>query len=190
MAGGINMILFVVRHGETDYNIQQRYAGSTDVPLNNAGIRQAEEIARQLAQTRFDVIVSSPLKRALETAQIIKEYHTETPFIIINEFAERSVGVYEGITRDEARSRFPELWARQCTSKLDDAPTNGETLRQVDDRITIGMNKIKEKYADKTVLLVCHGFVSRAINRQINNIPFDEMHSFTLENCQIATYKL
>lgn len=184
------MILHVIRHGETDYNIHLRYAGSTDVPLNNKGIKQAEDIAKILAEIKFDVIVSSPLKRALKTAQIIKQFHNNTPLIIMNEFAERCVGVYEGLTREEAQSNYPDLWSRQCTSKLDDAPTNGETINQVDTRISIGIDKLKEQYADNTVLLVCHGFVSRAINRQIDNISFDKMHNFTLENCQIVTYEI
>lgn len=184
------MILHVIRHGETDYNTQLRYAGSTDVPLNNVGIKQAEDIAKILAEKKFEVIVSSPLKRALKTAQIIKQFHNDTPLIIMNEFAERNIGVYEGLTRKEAQANYPDLWSKQCTSKLYDAPTNGETINQVDTRISIGIHKIKKQYADKIVLLVCHGFVSRAINRKINNIPFEEMHNFTLENCQIVTYEI
>ncbi len=87
------MILHVIRHGETDYNTQLRYAGSTDVPLNNVGIKQAEDLAKILAETKFDVIVSSPLKRAFKTAQIIKQFQNDTPLIIMNEFAERNLGV-------------------------------------------------------------------------------------------------
>lgn len=184
------MILYVVRHGETDHNMQKRYAGSTDVPLNAVGIQQAKDTAKQLSAKSFDVIVSSPLKRALRTAQIIKEHHTEAPLVIMNEFAERCVGVYEGLTRDEAKSKFPELWVSQSTSKLDEAPVNGESIRQVDDRVAIGIRKLKEQYANSTLLLVCHGFVSRVINRQINNIPFEKMHDFSLGNCQTIVYEV
>jgi probable phosphoglycerate mutase len=184
------MNLYIVRHGETDFNSCERYAGSTDVPLNSDGIRQAENTAKILGDINFDVIISSPLIRAMKTAEIINKYNTKPSIIIIDEFAERNIGVFEGLTREEAKARFPKLWARRCTRQLDDAPTNGETIRQFDNRIARGMNMIREKYADKTVLLVCHGFVSRMINRQIKGLTFEEMHSFTLDNCQVVKYIL
>jgi probable phosphoglycerate mutase len=182
------MVLYVARHGETDYNVQKRYSGSTDVPLNAVGEQQAKNIAEKLADIDIDIIISSPLFRALKTAQMINAYHPDTPLVIKNEFAERNVGVFEGLTREEAKNIYPDLWARQCTRQLDDAPTEGETIRQVDIRVAGALAEIRDKYIDKTVLVVCHGFVSRIINRQINGLSFDEMHSFALDNCQVINY--
>lgn len=184
------MILYVVRHGETQYNVEKRYAGSTDVPLNERGIEQAKELAEKLAEESFDVIVTSPLQRARTTAEQIREYHKETPFVVVEEFREICVGVYEGMTGTEAQKNYPELWDRNCTRQLDDAPTGGETLRQFDARIAKGLSKLKENYPDQKVLLVCHGFVSRMINRQMKGLSFDEMHVFLLGNCEVVTYEL
>ena len=105
------MILYVTRHGETDYNVQKRYTGSTDIPLNAKGIYQAEELANKLSDIKFDIIVSSPLLRAKQTAEIIQKSY-DVPIDIINEFSEINVGVYEGLTREEAQMKYPEVWGK------------------------------------------------------------------------------
>lgn len=184
------MILYVVRHGETQFNVEKRYAGQTDVPLNEKGIEQAKELAKKIGKENFDVIVTSSLLRARMTAEQVAEYHKELPFVVMDEFREVCVGVYEGLTREEVQTRYPELWARNCTRQLDDAPTGGETTRQVDSRVAKGLAILKEKYSEKRVLLVCHGFVSRAINRQMRGLSFEEMHEFSLGNCEVVRYEV
>jgi broad specificity phosphatase PhoE len=183
------MVLYVTRHGETNFNAQGRYAGSTDVPLNETGIKQARELAGRLSGMKFDVVVSSPMLRARQTADIVcAELGME--YIIYPQFAERNVGVYEGLTKAEIMERYPDLWAKNCTSLADDAPDGGETLRQACSRIDEGLDKLKQEYPDKTVLLICHGFVARAINRYACNLSFDEMLGFFLKNCDIVKYNL
>ena len=184
------MILYVVRHGETQFNVEKRYAGQTDVPLNERGIEQAKELAEKLAKESFDVIVTSPLQRARATAEQICVYHKDVPLMVMEEFREVCVGVYEGLTGAEAQEKYPELWARKCTRQLDDAPTGGETTRQVDSRVAKGLAILKDKYPEKRVLLVCHGFVSRVINRQLRGLSFEEMHEFSLGNCEVVEYEM
>lgn len=184
------MVLYVVRHGETQFNVEKRYAGQTDVPLNERGIEQAKELAMKLAEEPFDIIVTSSLLRARMTAEQIAEYHREIPFVVMETFREVCVGVYEGLTREEVQERYPELWARKCTRQLDDAPTGGETTRQCDARVAGGLATLKENYPEKNVLLVCHGFVSRVINRQLKGLSFEEMHEFSLGNCEVVKYEV
>lgn len=184
------MMLYVVRHGETQFNVEKRYAGQTDVPLNERGIQQAQELAEKLEREPFDVIVTSSLLRARMTAEQVAEYHKDIPLVVMEEFREVCVGVYEGLTREEVQDRYPELWERNCTRQVDDAPTGGETTRQVDIRVAKGLAILKEKYPEKRVLLVCHGFVSRAINRQMRGLSFDEMHEFSLGNCEVVKYEV
>ena len=69
--------LYVIRHGQTDWNIENRLQGSTDIPLNDVGIKQAQESALKLKNTYFDFIISSPLKRAFETANQVNKYHQD-----------------------------------------------------------------------------------------------------------------
>jgi len=181
------MIVYVTRHGETDYNVQQRYTGSTDIPLNANGLCQAEELANNLASIDFDIIISSPLLRAKQTAEVIQKSFG-VPMIFIDEFAEINVGVYEGLTREEAQTKYPDLWARLGSRPPDDAPAGGETHRQFDTRIATGIAKLKAEYNKSKVLLVCHAFTARVINRQITGLSFEDMHAFTLGNCEIVRY--
>ncbi len=183
------MKLYVARHGETDWNAQGRYACSTDVALNERGIAQAKELAQTLSCLSFDVVVSSPLMRALHTAAIVCENRGTEP-VIVEEFAERGLGVYEGLTREEAMRRYPDLWARNCTRHADDAPTGGETIRAFDERVARGLDRLKAAYPDLCILLMCHGFTARAIHRRLMGLPFEEMHGFTLGNCEVSTYAL
>ena len=100
------------------------------------------------------------------------------------------MGVYEGLTKKEAMHQYPDLWARQCTQRLGDAPTGGETIDQVLSRISNALEQLKKTYPSQTVLLVCHGLISRAINKLCLNLSFAEMQQFLLDNCEIATYRL
>ena len=183
------MNIYVTRHGETDYNLAGRYCGGTDVPLNGTGLAQARELAKSLTRLTFDAVVASPMLRARQTADIVCAALSMN-YVVYEQFAERNVGVYEGLTRDEVRARYPELWNRQCTQKPDDAPDGGETLRQAYARIDDGMAKLRAVYGDKTILLICHGFASRAVNRYCCNLSFEEMASFTLGNCAVVNYTL
>lgn len=181
--------LYVIRHGETDFNVQGRYTGSTDVPLNQKGISQAKRIAEKLVDYQIDIIISSSLTRAVQTADYIKEMINK-PVIVMADFRERCSGIYEGLTKNEAMRRYPDAWAKQSTRQLDGAPTGGETIRECRNRIVKGLEKVKISYADKNILLVCHGFVSREINRFYKNLSDEETFSFNLGNCEIAEYEL
>ena len=182
------MILYVARHGETDFNGQGRYCGSTDIPLNRKGLEQAGQLSENLTGTNFDVIISSSLIRARQTAEIINE-SLNLSLILSDDFKERNLGVYEGLAQEEIIKKYPDLWERKCTRQLDDAPTNGETIRQLDERITKALVKLEKEYSDKSVLLVTHGGVAMIINRYYNKLPFDEMYSgVRLGNCEIVKY--
>jgi probable phosphoglycerate mutase len=184
------MLLYVARHGETDWNVQGRYQGSADMPLNAKGFMQAEELARRLEGVDFDVIISSPLIRALRTAEVIQKASGK-PLIVMEQFAERGMGVYEGLTRAEAQACYPDIFARLGSRRdTDDAPTGGETIRQVDTRVSSGLETLKEKYPGGKVLIVCHGFTARAINRCCLGLSFEDMHGFILNNCEYVTYEI
>ena len=186
---GDYMILYLTRHGETEYNVLGRYCGSTDIPLNEAGILQAHELTKRIREIQLDAVISSPMLRARQTADIVCA-SLDMQYVIYNQFAERNMGVYEGLTREEAQERFPHLWNRQCTSKPDDAPDDGETIRQACDRIDDGMNRLIQEYKNKAILLLCHGFTARAVHRYCNNLSFDEMAKFFLGNCEVVNYIL
>lgn len=154
--------LLIARHGETDYNIQGRYLGRTDIPLNSAGIRQADALAVEIKNLPIDVVISSPLKRTVQMACIIAP---DKEIIKDDHFIERSVGVYEGLTKQEAKNKYPVLYGRNITRIFNEAPPQGETIEQVQDRVFKGIDELKQKYQGKNVLLVSHSFIAKAINK-------------------------
>jgi probable phosphoglycerate mutase len=181
--------LYVVRHGETDFNVQGRYAGSTDVELNDNGIQQAMMIAESLRELPLDVIIASTLKRAHKTAILIQD-QLKKPLVLCEEFVERAVGVYEGLTRGEMRERYPEMWNQNVLGQYDCTLHQGESMRQVRERVRKGLLNIKERYADRNVVLVTHGYVSREIYAQFNNVAAEEFGKYSLGNCQVAEYDI
>jgi len=158
-AGIRTLKLLVVRHGQTQLNAEQRYLGALDPALNDVGIRQAEDLVHSLPHN-FDHIICSPLLRAKQTAEIICSLLDKKP-IYVAAFRERNVGVYEGLTQEEARAQFPELWRRNITRQWYEAPPGGETIAEVFERVDAGLNDLAKKYSNDTVLLIAHGFVAK-----------------------------
>ncbi len=181
--------LFIVRHGEIDLNVEKRYAGSTDTELNTNGLKQASKVANEAKKLNIDLIITSPLKRCRHMAEIINK-KIDCSVIVMNEFVERSVGVYEGLTREEAKEKYPELWAKNITRVYDSAPTNGETIREVETRVTAGLEKIKIKYPEKNILIITHAFIGKIMNKLLNSLTKEEFFEYTLDNAKIVKYKI
>jgi probable phosphoglycerate mutase len=185
------LTIHVVRHGQTDYNLEKRYAGRTDVPLNDTGRAQATDLIPLVIAAGWPTIISSPLKRALETATIIANGLNASHIKTADELMERSLGVYEGLTKEEAAERYPELYARGVTRLRNDAPTNGETPCQVDERIRTFMNRLPKDSVASNFLLVTHGFVAKAIDLYFHPDKSEEEYfSFSVPNAQLMSYEI
>lgn len=175
--------LIVVRHGETEFNVEGRYTGRVDVSLNKKGLEQAKITAAKLKDMSIDIIISSTLKRAKETAEIISR-ELQVPIIEMEEFVEKYVGVYEGLTREEAKAKYPHMWEAN-------SPKGAETLEEVKERVHKALNRIQCKYLhNKNVLLVTHGYVSKVINRYFNNSTDEEFAKYVLRNCDYHEYSM
>jgi broad specificity phosphatase PhoE len=181
------MKLLVVRHGETQFNAEQRYLGALDPELNAKGIAQAWALQSVLPQN-LDAVICSPLRRAQQTAEILCKGRSISP--LLNEaFRERHVGVFEGLTQEEARIQFPELWAQNITRAWAVAPTGGETIAQVTERVTEGINHLYACYADNMVALVAHGFVAK-VARAVVQAGFDDFFEWQLANGAVCELTL
>ncbi|MGZ3298047.1 MAG: histidine phosphatase family protein [Asticcacaulis sp.] len=165
-------MFFVLRHGQTDWNLQARLQGSTDIPLNDTGREQARQAAERLHGLGITRIVSSPLSRALETARIVGERLGLAPDID-GRLIERNFGLFEGLTLDEVRRERIEMRTHMNPkADLDGKhyPDNAEPLGDVIDRVF----DCVEAYRERDVcLFVCHGIPFRAISRKFLN----EMYS-------------
>lgn len=182
--------LYVARHGETDFNREGRYLGRMDVPLNSAGRRQAQQLAKKMEKVNIGVIYCSPLKRTLETAEFIKKDHGGE-IIIDHNFIERSVGVYEGMTITEIKDKYYELYKKDITRIFDKAPPKGETINGVEERVFSSLNKIKDQDDTSSIMIVTHSFVAKVINKYFNSdITNKEFFDFKLINGETKEYIL
>ncbi|WP_409250824.1 histidine phosphatase family protein [Bacillus sp. SCS-153A] len=135
----------IVRHGQTDWNKERRLQGRTDIELNETGELQARQARDFLKDGEWDIIVTSPLKRARRTAEVINE-SLGIPLIEAEEFAERNFGEAEGLLIEESRRKYPN-----------GGSPGQESREEVLSRVLVGIDKIQKDYPDKNILLVAHG---------------------------------
>ena len=162
----------LVRHGETDWNACGRLQGKTDIPLNDKGRMQANQCGMYLAKSDWDVIISSPLKRAVETAEIISSYIVQPTILTMVEFIERDYGDAEGMTFTEKRMAYP-----------DKRYPNKEKRELFDNRIMDGLCKIQEAYPNKRVVLVAHGAVIKALLNSLSSGIIESNHTRLQNAC-------
>lgn len=144
---------FLVRHGETDWNLVGRIQGSTDIPLNETGRAQAQATGEKMQGRRWDVIISSPLSRAMETASIIAKAVGLPEPTPIADIVERHYGEAEGMTGPELEAFYPN-----------DTPVPGrETREAVKERVIAALHAIAKENLGKNVIVVAHGGVIRAV---------------------------
>lgn len=148
--------LALVRHGETAWNAQARYQGRADLPLSDAGQRQAVMLARRLAREEIHAVYASDLQRAWETAVTIAAPHG-LPVRAETRLREMDFGDWEGLTYEEVQERYPQALAAWEADPLNVAPPGGETLVQVVARVQSLLDDIVRVHPDQTVLLVGHG---------------------------------
>ena len=175
------MHLIVLRHGRTAFNAEGRYQGSIDTDLDATGLAQAAQLHAALPP-QIDAIVSSPMRRALRTAEAVAGARG-LPISLAAEFRERGAGVFEGLTAPEARERHPALWQRSITRQWGEGPPGGESIRDVFVRVASGLVRLHDALAGRTVLLVAHGFVSKAIRAAVLGRT-DDFFAWQLRNCE------
>jgi len=152
--------LYLVRHGETEWNHSLRYQGHRDIPLSERGRVQARKIARRLSTEKLDAAYASDLSRALETAKTIAEPH-RLDVKIMPELRETNFGDWEGLTYAEIDSRFHEVMKGWRTNPRETRIPGGESLGDMAERCWLGLNKIIEDNPDRNVLVTAHGGIIR-----------------------------
>lgn len=181
------MRLLLVRHGRTRSNPEGRYQGTIDTPLDEVGLAQARALDERLPRD-LEVVLSSPLRRARETAEILSAARS-LPLAIEPAFRERGVGIYEGLTTAEIRERYPELWARNLTRSWDEAPPGGEPIGVLVARIEAALAGVREAFEGRRVVLVAHGFVAKAV-RAICLGRADDWFGWQLDNAAVLDVQI
>ncbi len=153
-AQGEPTVTLLLRHGQTPMSVQKRYAGRSDVPLTDVGVQQAAAAAKRLASAGLGVIVTSPLLRAVQTAQEVASV-TGAAVVTDDGFRETDFGTWEGLTFAEVRERWPS----EVTTWLADpdaAPPGGESFTDVSTRVTAALHRLLADQDGQRVLIVSH----------------------------------
>jgi broad specificity phosphatase PhoE len=166
----------LIRHAESVWNASGRWQGQADPPLSERGRRQAEAVAADLARTRFDVLISSDLARALETARIIGRATGVEPHVD-RRLRELDVGAWAGLGREEIARVAPERLARFESGDPDARPGGGETRREIRQRVRRTFADLASRHAGRRVAVVTHLGVIRALlrGRDLGNAEWCEV---------------
>lgn len=150
--------LCLIRHGETAWNAEKRLQGHTDIPLNSHGVSQARQMAQALKKTglAFDVLYSSDLKRAADTAKAIEELFG-IQASIDDALRERHFGALQGLAISEAPLVQPAIWQAHVSRDLEHDLGGGESILQFATRVQSVLDNIAQEHAGKTILMVSHG---------------------------------
>lgn len=177
------MNLYVVRHGETLWNVEKRVQGITDIPLTEKGINEAKELQPLIKSLNIDVVIASPLKRAKDTAKILVD--SKLPINIDDRIKERNWGMNEGALIDTV-DRW-DCWDVILNTQVQ----NIECIQDFMYRVSSFIEDIKVRYKDKNVLIVTHSAVSRVIHYMLGKIPEDaNLSRIYIPNLRVIEYKL
>jgi probable phosphoglycerate mutase len=179
--------IILARHGKTDWNRELRIqGGSSDTPLNAEGGQQAENMALRLSQRSIQAIYSSPLKRALETAESIARLHN-IEVVVEKSLKEIEAGKLEGATSAELGMRFSELLTRDGVSKR---MPEGESLTDLQQRSWGFIQKINRKHTDGELVVVSHYFAILTIICSALMLPLTHITRFRLSTGSISIINL
>ncbi|PYN75819.1 MAG: histidine phosphatase family protein [Candidatus Rokuibacteriota bacterium] len=154
--------LFVVRHGETAWVRERRFAGSRDIPITETGRHQCAAVGRALTGSAVAAVYASPLERARASAEVIAQ-PLGLPVRIAAAFSEMDFGAWEGLTLDEVRARFPEAWEQWRSAPHLCKRSDAEALPDVAERVAAGVETLRVAHAGQSVVLVSHAIVARVI---------------------------
>ena len=178
------MKLIIVRHGQTNFNLERKLQGVTDNELNDNGKNQAEQTKEKLENETFDLILCSPLIRARQTADIINK-ERKVKIIYDERLIERDFGEFEGKYIKEYN--VDEFWSYLQNKKYQKV----ENIREFLDRVYSFLDEIKEKYKNKNILIVAHAGISVAVECYFNGIPKDDkLVEIRLKNCEYRKYEM
>lgn len=183
---------WLIRHGETQWNAERRLQGWRDIALNPAGIQQAEHLARHLASATFsermDVIVSSDLSRAYQTATLATR-HFGHPVVTTPTLRERNFGIYEGhpLTQlNNGRAGLPHFDLRCPHTPIE----GGETLTEFSQRVQEAFEQLARDYAGNNIMVFAHGGVIDIVWRHAQQLALDVFRTAPIVNTSINQFSI
>lgn len=177
------MKLYLVRHGQTEKNKYGLVQGQTEADLSLKGIEDAKKLQNLISSLNIDVVISSPLRRAIDTARIITD--NKYPINIDDRIIERNWGMCEGVSIETVDTvKCWNFYINTCENKI-------EKVQDFMKRLSEFLEDIRIKYSDKNVLVVTHSAVLRGMHYLINGIPDDgDMSKIDIPNLRIIEYDI
>lgn len=178
------MKIYSTRHGQTSYNKQEIILGTTDIELDKTGEEQALALAERIAaMNSIDIIIASPMKRAMRTALTVAE-RCGIRIVTDERLREWDYGCYEG------KSRFTDGFAENKTEFGVRMGKSGESLLQLSHRVYSALDDIIKKYGGNNVLIVSHGGVCRIIETYFNDMTTEQFSNWFMDNCGLIEYSI
>jgi len=175
------MRLYIVRHGETQWNAESRAQGSMNVQLTENGINQARSLANRIQHYPIDVIYSSDLDRAYETAKIIgKKINLEVN--ILNELREMSFGKWEGLTMAEIQQKYRDHYIVWRSTPHQAKIPDGEKLLDVQTRSLKAVRQLLKRHKDQNILIVSHGVTIKSMILGLMDIELSNFYKIKQDN--------
>ena len=178
--------IILVRHGETKWNVEEIFRGRADIELNDVGVRQAELLADYFTETRIEAVYSSPLQRALKTAEIVAQRHN-LEVKITSGLEDMDFGVWQGLSLSEVRDKFPVLFV-QWQSQPDRVKIPGaESFAVIRQKSLAVVDEVIASY-DGTVILVSHRVVNKILICALLGLDDSPFWKIRQDNCGITTF--
>ena len=174
----------LIRHGETDWNVEKRIQGHTDIPLNETGRAQALAMAFNAAHQRFHAIYSSDLVRTLETAKVLAQ-REDMEVKLLPQLRERHYGLFQGITAEQGARLYPVAYAHYLARDLDYDFETGESLRMFAQRVEDAIDWLVRHHSGQTIAAVSHSGVLDVVYRRATGRPLSTPRDFVIPNCAL-----
>ena len=178
--------IILVRHGETEWNVEEIFRGRIDIELNETGIKQAELLAEYLSDLRIDAIYSSPLKRALKTAKMIAGYH-KIGVEVAPGLMDFNYGRWQGLSHQEVKDKYKELYVEWTKNPHQVKMPAGESLDEVRERARGVVDDVIAKYKG-TIVLVAHRVVNKVLICALLGLDNSHFWNIRQDTCGITTF--
>jgi broad specificity phosphatase PhoE len=156
------MILYIIRHGQTAWNKEEVFRGTKDIPLNDVGKKEAQALGAYLKDVSFDAIYTSPLSRAVQTAEAVARPVGITPRVEAA-LIDLNFGSWQGVSHDEVKMKFPDLYRLWKNAPDQVKFPEGESLNDVSSRVDALLKKLLKDHTDQVVGLFSHRVVCKVL---------------------------
>ncbi len=181
--------LIVVRHGRTEWNRVERFRGRADIELDEVGIKQAEAAAVRISQCRISVIYSSPLRRALTTAEILAR-RSGLEARLLEGLIDIHYGTWQGLSAEEVTVRDADLYSKWLVSPHTVKFPEGESLGEVRDRVASAVDNVIAQHPKETIVLVSHKVVCQVIVLIMLGLDNSHFWEITQDVCAINLFEV